>query len=92
MKRTLLAALAVMAIATVARAQELPDYPIRNDIDQAAYDWLATSWDSDSPTVRQCALDSLNQRHITKTYPNLLAATGSCGLAEDRKKEIDENE
>jgi hypothetical protein len=55
MKRTLLAAVAAMAIATLARAQELPDYPIKDDTERAAYDSLATSWDSDSPTARQCA-------------------------------------
>src|SRR5262249_10533185 len=59
MKRTLLAAVAATAITTGALAQELPDYPIRNDNDQVAYDSLATSWDSDSPTARQCALDRI---------------------------------
>jgi hypothetical protein len=88
MKRTLLAgAVAAMAIATGARAQNLSHYPIRDENDRVAYDGLATSWDSDSPTARQCALDRLEERHITKTYLNLLKAFNSC-----LQKEIDEQQ
>jgi hypothetical protein len=85
MKRKLLAAVVAMAIATGTKAQELPDYPIRDENDRVAYDRLATSWDSDSPTARQCALDRLKERHITKTYLNLLLAFNSC-----LQKELDE--
>jgi hypothetical protein len=85
MKRTLLAAVTAMAIARGTRAQELPDYPIRDENDRVAYDGLATSWDSDSPTARQCALDRLEERHITRTYLNLLRAFNSC-----LQKELDE--
>jgi hypothetical protein len=87
MKQTLLAAVAAIPITAVAGAQELPDYTIRDEIDQQAYDWLATSWDSDSPTVRQCALDRMEWRHITKTYPNLVGAYSSCLLKEYDEKE-----
>ncbi len=85
MIRTLVAAVAAMAITTGARLQELPDYPIRDEDDQMLHDSLATSWDNDSPTARQCALDRLEERHITKTYLNLLRAFNSC-----LKKEMDE--
>jgi hypothetical protein len=63
----------------------LPDYPIRDESDQHAYDWLATTWDSESPTARQCALDRFAERHITKTYLNLMMALESCN-----QKELDE--
>jgi hypothetical protein len=85
MKRTVLIAMTAMAIATGAKGQELPNYPIRNSDDQMLYDSLAASWDSDSPTARQCALDRLKTRHITKTYLNLMEALTSCG-----QKELDE--
>jgi hypothetical protein len=86
MKRTLLAAVVAIAIAAVARAQELPDYPIRDETDREAYDWLATSWGT-YKDAEQCALDRMKERHITKTYPNLMAAYGSCLLKEDHEEE-----
>jgi hypothetical protein len=74
--------IATLIAITVAKGQELPKYPIRNSDDQMLYDSLATTWDSDSPTARQCALDRLKSRHITKTYLNLMEALTSCGRAE----------
>jgi hypothetical protein len=72
---------AIMVIAPVARAQELPDYPIRDDRD--VYDFLATSWEEFSSAARQCALNRMRQRHITRAYINLLRALTSCQLDEN---------
>jgi hypothetical protein len=85
MKKILAILSLAAAMTTAANAQELPNYPIHNSDDQMLYDSLATSWDSDSPTARQCALDRLKTRHITKTYLNLLDAFNSC-----YQKELDE--
>jgi hypothetical protein len=38
--RTLLAAITAMLMATTARGQELPNYPIRNEDDRMVYDAL----------------------------------------------------
>jgi hypothetical protein len=83
--------LAMAIVPGAAYGQELPKYPIHDEEEQFAYDSLATTWDDDSVTVRQCALDRLKERHITKTYLNLVHAFISCYAKEDReKKELDE--
>jgi hypothetical protein len=80
--KTLLAAITAMLMATTARGQELPNYPIRSEADKMLYDSLATSWDNDSPTARQCALDRLDTKHIRKDYLNLMEAFNACLKAE----------
>jgi hypothetical protein len=86
MKRTLLAAVVAIAIAAVAMAQELPDYPIEDQDDQRYYDYLAAEWGT-YKDADQCALDRMKERHITRTYENLLSAWSSCLLKEDHEKE-----
>jgi hypothetical protein len=80
MSRTLLAAMAAMSLAiriTEASAQDLPNWPIRNEIDREVYDTLAIYW-GDNPPADQCALDRIKERHITKTWPNLLDTFNAC--------------
>jgi hypothetical protein len=74
------------AMATWAKGPDLPNYPIRNEIDRDAYDTLATYWGDDVP-ADQCALDRIKARHITKTYLNLLNTFNAC-----QSKEIEEND
>jgi hypothetical protein len=88
-------ATAIMIGAAPAFAQEFPEFPTpdcartnlcNQDAETTDRDTVASIWDRESPEARECALNTMKKRHMTRLYSNLLGLLLSCDEKESKDR------